>query len=241
MITAAETGHLVFSTLHTNSAAADRRPHPRHLPARPADAGARPARAGAQGRGLDEAGRARSDGSGLVAALEILRASPKIAQADREGRDRQLHEEIESSVGYYRMQSMNQSLLALLVHGTITYAEAMRAVDRSRRPVARSCARCSPSIEERGGRDEPSPPISREILELQQYRKLYEEQEEKIKLRLGREGRARSPTSTSAIGTRDEQIEELAERARRRWPQERERMRGDYDRLRQRRRRRSTS
>jgi twitching motility protein PilT len=32
VITAAETGHLVFSTLHTNSAAADRRPHPRHLP-----------------------------------------------------------------------------------------------------------------------------------------------------------------------------------------------------------------
>ena len=58
VITAAETGHLVFSTLHTNSAAADGRPHPRHLPVRPAEADPRAARAGPQGRRLDEAGRA---------------------------------------------------------------------------------------------------------------------------------------------------------------------------------------
>ncbi len=37
----------------------DRRPHPRHLPGRPAEPGARAARAGPQGRGVDEAGRAR--------------------------------------------------------------------------------------------------------------------------------------------------------------------------------------
>ena len=43
-----------------------------------------------------------------------------------EGETSEILEEMESSVGYYRMQSMNQSLLALLVHGTITYAEAMR-------------------------------------------------------------------------------------------------------------------
>ena len=41
---------------------------------------------------------------------------------------------MESSVGYYRMQSMNQSLLALLVHGTITYAEAMAS-----RPIRKTC------------------------------------------------------------------------------------------------------
>ena len=38
--------------------AADRRPHPRHLPGRPAGADPRAARPGAQGRGLDEAGGA---------------------------------------------------------------------------------------------------------------------------------------------------------------------------------------
>ena len=42
-LTAAETGHLVFATLHTQSAAADDRPHHRRLPAAPAGPGARAA------------------------------------------------------------------------------------------------------------------------------------------------------------------------------------------------------
>ncbi len=43
-LTAAETGHLVFATLHTGDAAADRRPHRRRVPGRSARAGARAAR-----------------------------------------------------------------------------------------------------------------------------------------------------------------------------------------------------
>jgi hypothetical protein len=35
-----------------------------------------------------------------------------------------LYEEVESSVSYYRMQSMNQSLVALVLHGTITLETA---------------------------------------------------------------------------------------------------------------------
>ena len=42
-ITIAETGHLVFATLHTNSAAQVDRPHDRRLPAAPAAADSRPA------------------------------------------------------------------------------------------------------------------------------------------------------------------------------------------------------
>src|SRR6202023_3639361 len=68
----------------------------------------------------------RQDGTGLVAALEIMRASPNMCKMIEEGETAGLHDELESSVGYYRMQSLNQSLLALLVHGTISYAEAMR-------------------------------------------------------------------------------------------------------------------
>ena len=42
-ITAAETGHLVFGTLHTSGAASTDQPHHRRLPHRPAGAGPRAA------------------------------------------------------------------------------------------------------------------------------------------------------------------------------------------------------
>ena len=48
-LTAAETGHLVFATLHTQDTAADDRPDHRRLPAAPAAAGADPARGRAAG------------------------------------------------------------------------------------------------------------------------------------------------------------------------------------------------
>ena len=49
---AAETGHLVFSTLHTLDATETHQPHHRGLPAAPAAAGPHPARERAQGGGL---------------------------------------------------------------------------------------------------------------------------------------------------------------------------------------------
>ena len=86
VITAAETGHLVFSTLHTNSAR--RRSTGSSTPSRgSAEAGAAAARPGLQGvvsMQLVE----RSDGSGLIAALEVMKSSPKIAQLIEKGRPR---------------------------------------------------------------------------------------------------------------------------------------------------------
>ena len=55
----AETGHLVFSTLHTNSRGADHQPRHRRVPAAPAGAGARAALARAPGRHLAAADAAR--------------------------------------------------------------------------------------------------------------------------------------------------------------------------------------
>ena len=49
-LTAAETGHLVLGTLHTQSAAEHDRPHHRRLPGRAAGAGPHPARRRAPGR-----------------------------------------------------------------------------------------------------------------------------------------------------------------------------------------------
>ncbi|HVT59777.1 MAG TPA: PilT/PilU family type 4a pilus ATPase [Thermoanaerobaculia bacterium] len=229
VMTAAETGHLVFSTLHTNSAP---QTVDRILDTFPADQ---------QGQIKTQLAQvlkavvsmklvARQDGSGLVAVLEIMRVSPKIAKFIEQGETTQLHEEMESSVTYYRMQSINQCLLALLVHGTISYAEAMRQ-SSDPEDLSLKLRKMFPNIEERGGVMSPVTSDFSEIVELQQFKRLYEEQEEKTKLRLA-EKDDQIVHLQGVIGSRDEQIEEgqakLQEMA-----QDRERLRGDYNRLRQ--------
>ncbi|MCZ7651304.1 MAG: hypothetical protein M5U13_09145 [Thermoanaerobaculia bacterium] len=172
----------------------------------------------------------RRDGSGLIAALEVMKASPKIAQLIEKGETSQLHEEIESSVAYYRMQSMNQSLLALLVWGTITYQEAMRqSLDPE--DLSLKLRKMFPKIEERGGEMSPSTADFSEILALQQYRKLYEEQEEKTKIRVA-EKEERIADLETAVASRDQQLRELERRVQEAL-HEVEKMRGDYNRLRQ--------
>ncbi|HKH47328.1 MAG TPA: PilT/PilU family type 4a pilus ATPase [Thermoanaerobaculia bacterium] len=227
VITAAETGHLVFSTLHTNNAP---QTIDRILDTFPPDQQAQ-VRAqlaqilkGVVSMKLVE----RQDGQGLVAALEIMRASPKVSKMIEKGEISQLHEEIESSVGYYRMQSMNQSLMALLVHGTISYAEAMR---QSPEPedLSLKLRRMFPKIEEKGG--EVATSDFSEIVELQQFKRLYEEQEEKVKLAMA-EKREEISALHDAIRERDLQQEELGRRLQE-MSADREKLRGDYARLRQ--------
>ena len=227
VITAAETGHLVFSTLHTNNAP---QTIDRILDTFPPDQQAQ-VRAqlaqilkGVVSMKLVE----RQDGQGLVAALEIMRASPKIAKMIEKGEISQLHEEIESSVGYYRMQSMNQSLMALLAHGTITYAEAMRQ-SPDPEDLSLKLRRMFPNIESQGG--EVSTSDFSEILELQQFKRLYEEQEEKVKLAIN-EKNEEIAALHGAIRDRDSQMEELGRRLQE-LSADREKLRGDYTRLRQ--------
>ncbi|MGE5233326.1 MAG: PilT/PilU family type 4a pilus ATPase [Acidobacteriota bacterium] len=229
VITAAETGHLVFSTLHTNSAP---QTIDRILDTFPPDQ---------QGQVRTQLAQIlkgvvsmklveRQDGSGLVAALEILKTSPKIAKMIEMGEIAGIHDEMESSVSYYRMQSMNQSLLALLVHSTITYQEAMRQ-SPDPEDLSLKLRKMFPSIEERGGTMNPSTSDFAEILALQQYRRLYEEQEEKIKVRLGEKDEHITQLET-VIQSRDEQLRDLNGKIQE-MAREQERMRGDYQRLRQ--------
>jgi twitching motility protein PilT len=228
VITAAETGHLVFSTLHTNSAT---QTVDRILDAFPPDqqnqvrAQVAQVLKGVVSMKLVE----RADGNGLVAALEVLKSSPKMMQAIEKGETASLLKEVETSVGYYRMQSMNQSLLALLVHGVITYKEAMKQ-STDPEDLSLKLRKMFPRIEEQGGEMKPSTADFSEILMLQQYRKLYEEQEEKIKLRLG-EKDERISDLEAAISQRDSQIRDVEKRLQE-GHQETERMRSDYNRLR---------
>lgn len=185
VLTAAETGHLVFSTLHTNNAAQtidriiDAFPVEQHKQIR--------SQLALVLRGIVSLKLIKTTTDRLTAAVEILRNSPKIAKLIEDGQTKDILEEIEQSVAYYKMQSMNQSLLALLVHQKITYEEAM---DFSSDPedLSLKLRRMFPDIEERarqaGGDMAPSYSDFSQITALMDIKKLYEEQEEKIRMRI---------------------------------------------------------
>ena len=88
-----------------------------------------------------------------------------------------------------------------------------------------------PLIEEKGGELSPTTSDFSQIVELQQFKRLYEEQEEKIKLKLAEKDEQMNELHKS-IHQRDEQIEELKARHQE-LGTERERLKGDYARLRQ--------
>jgi len=228
VLTAAETGHLVFSTLHTNSAA---QTIDRILDTFSGDS-QKQARVqlvqvlkGVVSMQLVE----RKDGQGLVAAMEIMRATPRICELIDRGETAKLMEEMESSVSFFRMQSMNQSLLALLVHGTITYAEAMRN-SPDPEDLSLKLRKMFPAIEERGGDMSPTTSDFSQIMELQQYRKLYEEQEEKVKIRLAEKDSEITKLDHS-VAERDREIHELKEQIEE-MDQQTEKLRNEYSRLR---------
>jgi twitching motility protein PilT len=228
VITAAETGHLVFSTLHTNSAS---QTVDRILDSFPSDQQTQVRAQLAQVlKGVVSMQLVERAEGGRVAAMEILKGSPKITKMVEAGETAGILEEIEGSVRYYRMQSMNQSLLALLVHGTITYEEAM-AQSSDPEDLSLKLRKMFPKIEERGGDMSPTTSDFSQILELQEYRRMYEEQEEKIKVRMGQKDEEIAHLREQ-IESRDGQIQDLSDQLREA-AEERDRMKSDYQRLRQ--------
>ena len=184
-ITAAETGHLVFSTLHTNNAA---QTVDRIIDSYPADQQT-------QVRGqLALVLRAiismqlvqDKDCTGRLPAIEILINSPKVSKHIENGEIKEIIEEMENSVNFYHMQSMNQSLIALLAHNEITYDQA---IDASSDPddLSLKLREMFPSIEERfrEGEMAPSPADFSQITELLETKKLYEEMEDRHRAKLG--------------------------------------------------------
>ncbi len=177
-ITAAETGHLVFSTLHTNNAA---QTIDRIIDAYPVDQQhqvrsqlALVLRAIVSMQLISHA-----DGNSRMPVCEILVNSPKISKHIEAGEIKEITEEMENSVNYYRMQSMNQSLIALLAHNTITYEQAVEASNEPE-DLSLKLRKMFPSIEERfrEGEMAPSPADFSEITGLLETKKLYEEAEE---------------------------------------------------------------
>lgn len=124
-ITAAETGHLVMSTLHTNNASQS---IDRILDCFPAN------QQKLVRMQLSQVLQAiltlkllpHKNGEGRVAAIEICRNSPMISKLIAENRISDIDEEMAKSVNYYRMQTMNQSLVALVVNGSISTEVALK-------------------------------------------------------------------------------------------------------------------
>lgn len=177
-ITAAETGHLVFSTLHTNNAA---QTIDRIIDSYPVDQQhqvrsqlALVLRAIVSMQLVNRA----EDGERMP-VCEILVNSPKISKHIEAGEIKEITEEMENSVNYYRMQSMNQSLIALLAHNVITYEQAIEA-SAEPEDLSLKLRKMFPSIEERfrEGEMAPSPADFSEITGLLETKRLYEEAEE---------------------------------------------------------------
>lgn len=126
-ITIAETGHLVFATLHTNSAAQsiDRMidvfpPHQQPQ-----------IRAQLSNilMGICSQRLIPSIGGGRAVAAEVLIATPAVRNIIREGKSHQLEAVIQTGAEF-GMQSMDKTLVTLIHNGTITYDEARNyAVD----------------------------------------------------------------------------------------------------------------
>ena len=126
-ITIAETGHLVFATLHTNSASQsiDRMidvfpPHQQPQ-----------IRAQLSNilMAIVSQRLVPSIGGGRIAAAEILTANPAVRNIIREGKSHQLEAVIQTGAEF-GMQSMDKTLVSLIHEGTITYDEAINvAID----------------------------------------------------------------------------------------------------------------
>jgi twitching motility protein PilT len=127
-LTAAETGHLVFATLHTQDTAqtVDRiidvfPPHQQHQ--------VRVQLSVALQGVMTQQLLPTADGSGRIAACEVLSMTPAVRNLIREGKTHQIASVLQTS-GAQGMQSMDSALAQLVRQGKITraFAESRSAV-----------------------------------------------------------------------------------------------------------------
>jgi twitching motility protein PilT len=118
-LTAAETGHLVFGTLHTQDApqSVDRMidvfpPHQQQQ--------IRVQLAGTLAGVVSQQLLPTADGKGRVVAAEVLMATPAVRNLIREGKTHQIYTSMQAG-GKHGMQVMDQHLAELVKKGKITY------------------------------------------------------------------------------------------------------------------------
>ena len=130
-LTAAETGLLVFGTLHTNNA---RKTVDRIIDVFPADQQSQVrTMLSASLRGVvAQLLMKKADGKGRVAVNEILFSTPAVASIIREGATQKLYDVITSG-GALGMQFMDQAIWDKLREGLVSPLEAyMKAIDKKR-------------------------------------------------------------------------------------------------------------
>jgi twitching motility protein PilT len=121
-VTAAETGHLVFGTLHTQDApqTVDRvidvfPPHQQHQ--------VRAQLANALQGIITQTLIPRRDGKGRIVACEILVPTPGVRNLIREGKNHQIYSAMQTG-GKFGMQTMDAALVDLVRRGLISQQEA---------------------------------------------------------------------------------------------------------------------
>jgi twitching motility protein PilT len=121
---AAETGHLVFSTLHTNDA---KQTLDRIVDTFPSDAHGqvRSQLALTLQAVISQRLVKRADGTGRVAAMEVMINSPNVRDMIAEGKTSQIDKVMQQSADYYRMQTFNMALAQLVRDKVIAEEEAL--------------------------------------------------------------------------------------------------------------------
>ena len=125
-LTAAETGHLVMSTLHTLDATETIN---RIISVFPPyqQKQVRLQLASVLRAVVSQRLVPRADGKGRVAAVEILRATARVRElVEDKDRTKEIPDAINQGHQTYGMQSFDQSLMSLVKNGLVTYQEALR-------------------------------------------------------------------------------------------------------------------
>ena len=122
-LTASETGHLVFSTVHTTSAADTVERIVSIFP--PHEKSQICLRLSTSLLGIvSQKLVPRADGTGRVPAVEVMVNTPTVAKLIEEGRSSQIYSAMNEG-GYWGMQTMNQSLVKYWRAGVISEEDAL--------------------------------------------------------------------------------------------------------------------